>query len=125
MLSEVYSRLSLFHVHVLDASDAVRNLDWAIVHWEVLNRYDPILLMMCFSPHYTHNYPLVSKHGLLENEPGDFPMKNSIYRGFSTAMFDETRGIYNWWIHMDPLTTTMENGSPPCFRLPPAAGSKG
>ena len=50
MLSEVYSRLSLFHVHVLDASDAVRNLDWAIVHWEVLNRYDPILLMMCFSP---------------------------------------------------------------------------
>ena len=38
-------------------------------------------------------YPPVIKHGLLENGPfiGDFPIKTSIPRGFSTAMFDYQR----------------------------------
>ena len=39
-------------------------------------------------------YPPVIKHGVLEKGPfiGDVPMKTSIHRGFSSAMFDETRG---------------------------------
>ena len=43
---------------------------------------------------YNSDYPLVIKHGLLENGPlpSDFPIKTSIhYRGFSIAVFDYQR----------------------------------
>ena len=40
-----------------------------------------------------HSYPLVIKHGVLENPPfmADVPIESSIYRGFSIAMFDVQR----------------------------------
>ena len=40
-------------------------------------------------------YPPVVKHGWLENEPlsSDFPIQIPIFRGFSIAMFNDTREI--------------------------------